>query len=281
MLINKALITAAGRSQRHLPLQTIIGRDGFPRSVLSHLISEALSAGIERIGVVISPGDEELYRRAAGSDAQRIEFIEQPDALGYGDAIYRGRDFTGSDAFLLMVSDHIYISSDADRSCASQLVETARNVRCPVSAVQSTHESMLSSFGALGGTPYDGTRGLYEIERVLEKPTPTRAEQDLLVPGLRHGYYLCFFGMHVVTSPLMDTLGEMLAAASDPRTVNLSTALDCFCNNERALALELEGRRFDLQQPYGLLIAQLALALDGPRRADVLAALVNLLADAS
>jgi UTP--glucose-1-phosphate uridylyltransferase len=144
-----------------------------------------------------------LYRRAAGSDAERVEFIEQPDALGYGDAIYRGREFTGSDAFLLMVSDHIYISRDAGRSCARQLVETATNARCPVSAVQSTHKAMLASFGAVGGTPHDGMRGLYEIERVLEKPTPTSAEQDHLVPGLRHEYYLSFFGMHLLTPPLM------------------------------------------------------------------------------
>lgn len=281
MVIDKALITAAGRSQRQLPLQTIIGRDGFPRPVLSHLISEALSAGIEKIGIVVSPGDEDLYRRAAGDDLERVEFITQPEPLGYGDAIYRGRSFTGQDAFLLMVSDHIYISRDPERSCARQLVAMAASARCPVSAVQSTHEAMLASFGTVGGRPHEQIPGLYEIERVVEKPTPTLAEQELLVPGLRNGYYLCFFGMHVVTPQLMDTLGEMLASASDPRPVNLSAALDRYRASGRALALELRGRRFDLQQPYGLLVAQLALAIDGPRRADVLATVVNLLADAS
>ena len=37
------------------------------------------------------------------------------------------------------------------------------------------------------------------MEDVIEKPTPTEAEQRLLVPGLRAGHYLCFFGMHVLT----------------------------------------------------------------------------------
>ena len=43
---------------------------------------------------------------------------------------------------------------------------------------------------------------------VLEKPTPTEAEQRLIVPGLRAGHYLCFFGMHVLTPTVMDLLEE-------------------------------------------------------------------------
>ena len=44
---------------------------------------------------------------------------------------------------------------------------------------------------------------LYEIENVIEKPTPSEAEQKLIVPGLRAGYYLCFFGIHVLTPAVM------------------------------------------------------------------------------
>ena len=44
-----------------------------------------------------------------------------------------------------------------------------------------------------------GQKGLYEIAEVVEKPTPTEAEQRLIVPGLRAGHYRCFFGMHALT----------------------------------------------------------------------------------
>ena len=77
MTISKALITAAGRNQRQLPLQTIVDREGYPRSVLTQLVEEAVSAGIESVGIVVSPGDAELYHRAAGEHAKRITFIEQ------------------------------------------------------------------------------------------------------------------------------------------------------------------------------------------------------------
>jgi UTP--glucose-1-phosphate uridylyltransferase len=279
MTISKALITAAGRNQRQLPLQTIVDREGYPRSVLTQLVEEAVSAGIESVGIVVSPGDAELYHRAAGEHAKRITFIEQEKPDGYGAAIHRGREFLGGDHFLLMVSDHLYISGDPAKSCARQLVEAAAAERCVVSAVQSTHESNLSSFGAVGGRLFDGRTGIYEIESVIEKPTPTQAEQQLLVPGLRMGHYLCFFGMHVLSPLVVDILGGLLKSAPDPRSVSLSSALQALDGKERHLAVELHGRRFDLDERYGLLTAQLALALDGEQRAEILAKIVSLLAD--
>jgi len=281
MKISHALITAAGCAQRHIPLQTIVERSGFPCTVLSHLVREALSAGIEKVGIVISPGDTVLYERAAGDLREYIVFLEQAEPMGYGHAIACGREFIGENPFLLMVSDHLYISRDSARSCARQLVELAAAERCCVSAVQSTHESSLSSFGAVGGTLFEGRPGLYAVDHVLEKPTPTQAEQQLSVPGLRQGRYLCFFGMHVITPPVMNLLLRRLDGAPDPRSIHLVDILDSLVGIERYLATELAGRRFDLEQRYGLLIAQLALAIDSPQREEILASLVGLLADAS
>ncbi len=279
MHVPKALITAAGRNQRHLPLQTTVDREGYPRSVLAQLLEEAVSAGIETIGIVVSPGDEDLYRRASGEHEGRLHFITQNEPAGYADAVHCGREFLGHDPFLLMVSDHMYISRDRDRTCARQLVDLATHERCAVSAVQATHESQLSAFGAVGGRLFSGRTGLYEVERVLEKPTPTQAEQKLAVPGLRTGHYLCFFGMHVLTPSVLATLGGMLEKAVDRREVTLAAALDRLDGRERYLAVELEGRRYDLDERYGLLAAQLAFALDGGQRPEILARIVTLLAD--
>ena len=48
---------------------------------------------------------------------------------------------------------------------------------------------------------------------------------------------------------------------------------------EQYLAIEDEGRRYDLGAPYGLLIAQLALALNGRDRGEVLSQMLELFAD--
>ena len=55
MKITKAVITAAGRTQRTLPMQTLIDRDGVEKSVLTILIEEVVRAGIEEICVVVVP----------------------------------------------------------------------------------------------------------------------------------------------------------------------------------------------------------------------------------
>jgi len=274
MKIRKALITAAGRDQRTLPLQTLVDRDGVPKTALGIIIEEALAAGVEEVGVVIQPGDQSAFAIAAGAHTQRLRFIEQTNPRGYGHAVVCGREFTGGEPFLLLVGDHVYVSAES-RGCARQLVELAMHEACSVSAVQPTHESKLPYFGAVGGRRLTAATGLYEVTDVLEKPTPTEAEQRVIVPGLRAGHYLCFFGMHVLTPTVMSLLSELL---SEGGPVHLSAALARLARRERYLAHEISGRRHDIGAKYGLLTAQLALGLSGHDRDEILGGLVELLA---
>jgi UTP--glucose-1-phosphate uridylyltransferase len=280
MKITKAVITAAGRQQRTLPLQSLIDRDGVERSVLHILLNEVVQAGIEEIGVVVRPGDETAYAEVAGDHAGRLHFVPQAESLGYGHAIYCARDFTKGDAFLHLVGDHLYVSRDA-KNCAQRLVELAAAETCTVSAVQATRESLLPYYGTIGGRRVPGRQDLYRVDTVVEKPTPTEAEQRLIVPGLRAGHYLCFFGMHVLTPTVMEILAQQLDAAQGnggAAQVTLSSALAELAAREQYLALEQEDLRYDLGVKYGLLSAQLALALQGHDRDEVLARLLELLA---
>jgi UTP--glucose-1-phosphate uridylyltransferase len=275
--IKKAIITAAGKTQRTLPLQSLVDRDGITKTALQIIIEEILQAGVEEIGVVVCPGDQAAFATAAGAQARRIQFIEQNAPLGYGHAVSCARDFAGKAPFLLLVGDHLYLSGTS-RRCAQQLVEIAATENCSVSAVQATHESKLPFYGAVGGRLMAGRKGLFEIAEVLEKPTPTEAEQRLIVPGLRAGHYLCFFGMHVLTPAVMDLLADEVARRDREGGIHLSTALAKLAARERYLASVLQGRRYDIGVKYGLLTAQLALALDGQDRDEVLSGLVELLA---
>lgn len=276
MEIKKAIITAAGKSQRTLPLQTLVDRDGQAKTALRILLEEVVAAGIEEVCVVIFPGDEAAYAAASGALGARLTFVEQSRPLGYGHAVFCAREFVGRGPFLLLVGDHLYVSGEAKR-CAQQLAEIAAGENCAVSAVQPTHESKLPYYGVIGGHLAPGRKGVYEVTQVLEKPTPTEAEQKLIVPGLRAGHYLCFFGMHVLTSAVMELLDEDLSR-KDGRNVHLTTALARLAGRERFLGCELSGHRYDIGVKYGLLAAQLALALDGQDRDEVLTTLLELLA---
>jgi len=272
----KAVITAAGPDQRALPLQTLVDRDGHEKSVLGILIEQALAAKVEEICIVVWPGDESRYLQAAGSHAGMVRFIAQPRPMGYGHAIYCAREFVGSDPFLHMVGDHIYVS--AGKPSAAQVVEMAQAEECSVSGVQATRESLLAQFGAVAGHRLAGRHGLYRVDTVIEKPTPTEAEQRLVVSGIRAGYYLCFFGIHALTPTVMELLGSAIAAGSEA-PVTLSGVLAELARREQYLAMENTGRRYNMGARYGLLTSQLALALHGRDRAEVLAHLVELLAD--
>lgn len=276
MNITKAVITAAGKGQRTLPLQTLIDRDGTEKSVLQIIVEEALRGGIEEVCIVVQPGDEIAYAEVAGDHAGRLQFVHQEQSLGYGHAVYCARKFVGQDSFLHLVGDHLYISRET-QNCVARLIDIASQQSCSVSAVHATRENLLPYFGTVGVQRLSGQRNLFRVESVVEKPTPTDAEQRLLVPGLRAGYYLCFFGMHVFTPTVMDILGHLLSDNTKQR-VTLSDALAILAHREQYLALETEDWRYDVGVKYGLMNAQLALALSGKERDHVLSNLLELLA---
>ena len=276
MKIKKAVITAAAQNQRALPLQTLIDRDGEAKPVLGILVEQVLLSRVEEICVIVSPGDEARYAQAVEKHLGHVRFVVQEKPRGYGDAVWCAREFLAGEPFLHLVGDHLYVNTEG-KAPAERLLEVAQREECSVSAVQLTREGLLPNFGTVGGRRVPGRQGLYRIEMVIEKPTPTEAEQKLSMPGMRAGYYLCFFGMHVFTPAAIDILGRHLAANPDGRA-SLSGALAELARQEQYLAMEEPHRRYDIGARYGLLTAQLALALHGRDRAEVLAQLVELLA---
>jgi UTP--glucose-1-phosphate uridylyltransferase len=256
-------------------LQKFVDRDGVERSALRITLNEAVSAGVEEICVVVCPGEEAAFAEAAGDLRERLTFVGQAEARGYGHALFCAAEFAGSEPFLHLVSDHLYISRRAE-SCAAQVVKVAEAESCAVSAVQATRENLLPFYGTVGGRREPGRQRLYVVDSVLEKPTPTEAEQRLIVPGLRAGHYLCYFGIHVLTPAIIEILGKEVAASKG--SVPLSPTLDALAKRERCLALEVDGHRHNMAVRYGMLDAQLALALNGSERAEALALLVEQLA---
>ena len=276
MKITRAVITAAGKGQRNLPLQTLIDRDGQQKSVLSIIIEEVLRAGIDNICIVVHPDDERAFRSVAGDRSGQLSFVHQKEPRGYGHAVWLAKDFVGGESFLHLIGDHLYVSR-MNTGCAQRVVETAESQSCAVSAVQATREGLLHNFGAISGKRISGKSDLYAIETVIEKPTPTEAEERLLVPGLRAGSYLCFFGMHVLTPSLMEILDDELKDRPDAHLETISHALQNLAQKEKYLALQMNDDRYNVGTKYGLLNAQLALALNGKDRDEVIAMLMEML----
>ncbi len=276
MKTRKAVITAAGKKQRNLPLQTLVDRDGIEKSVLEILIEETFVAGVEEIGIVINPEDEHRYKEVVKDNNSRISFIYQSEPLGYGHAIYCAKDFSENSSILHLVGDHLNVSLQPE-GCSEKLVKIAEKEACTISAVQSTSETQLPFYGTIGGKRVHGKKNLYKVDKVVEKPTPTEAEQSLIVPGLRSSHYLCFFGIHVLTPSVFDILGFEWKKSKDPKRITLSTALNELSKKEQYLAFEHPGMRYDIGSKYGLFTAQIALALNGKDRDFVLTKMLELI----
>lgn len=274
MNYRKAVVTAASPSESHLPLQTLVDPEGVSRPALEILLDDLFSAGLQEAAVVILPGTRDAYRRAAGPHADRVTLIEQTAPRGYGHAVWTARDFTGDGPFVLLVGDHLFLSR-RETSCVGQLLAVAGGHDGCVSGVQPTHESQLHLYGTIGGRRVPATPSVLEVTTMVEKPTPTLAEQELLVPGLRAGNYYCFFGIHALTPAVMDRLDRAVAGLADGATLGLTPVLADAARSEKYLAVEIDGQRFNIGAPYGLLRAQLSLALAGPHRDEILTMLIE------
>jgi UTP--glucose-1-phosphate uridylyltransferase len=277
----------------------LVDRDGLTKPVLQIIAEEALESGIEEICVVSAPGDEAYYRRHFRSYAEtlrsafkgvewaeeqarrlveleaRLRFAVQPEPSGYGHAVWCAREFAAGQPVLLLLGDHLYISHET-RRCARQLLDLAHAEDCAASAVQATREHLIHQYGTLTGKRLHDRADVYVIDEIIEKPNPTLAELRLQVPGLRAGHYLCFFGMHVLSPAVFDLLDDLVRRdVRDGGSIQLTTALNALARREKYLALETRGTRHNLGVKYGVLDAQIALALAGVDRQQVLAGLLE------
>jgi UTP--glucose-1-phosphate uridylyltransferase len=280
----------------------LVDRDGLTKPVLQVIVEEALESGIESIVVVVAPGDEEVYRRLFRTQAAslrsgykgepwaeeqakrllemdaRLRFAVQADPCGYGHAVWCAREHVGNEPFLLLLSDHLYISNEP-RRCARQLLDLVAAEGCAASAVQATREHLIHHYGTVSGRRLHDRPDVYAIEQIIEKPNPTVAELKLQVPGLRVGHYLCFFGMHALVPAVFSILEDLVKRdAREAGSIQLTTALNSLAARERYLALETKGTRHNVGVKYGVIEAQVALALAGVDRQRMLASLLETVA---
>lgn len=270
----KAVITAAGPGQQHLLHQTLATADG-QRPTIGAFLLEMLADAVDEIAVVIPAGDSVRFRELFANTGRRVTLVEQREPRGYADALLQAAEFVKDSPFLHLVGDHFYLADQgAVSSLTAELIRIYAAEGCSVSAVAPTREGLLPYFGAVGG-PALGPK-LYQIDTVIEKPTPTEAERLLAAAGLRQGHYLCFFGIHLFTPALMRVLNEQLSQPAGPK--GFSDALQTLARRERYLATILPGRRFDIGSKYGLLQAQLALGLRSADREELLTMMLELAA---
>ena len=304
--VRKAVITAAGRGTRQYPatntlqkeLFPLVDVDGYAKPTLQIIVEEALASGIEEICVVANPANIEPIRRhfhgltaaqksgqfagkgwalalsdALDDMALRLTFVVQEHQEGYGHAVYQARAWVGDEPCVVLLGDHAYRSFSEQR-CARQVIQTYEQYLAPVSSVTRTPEAQLHRYGTVAGRPLGGDPPVYEVSAMAEKPTVEQARAGLRTEGLPEDEYLCFFGIHVFPPAIFECLEHLFQHDIRQKgEYQLTSAQALLFERTRYLVSEVQGERYDMGIPEGLIETQIALALQSPHRNKALALL--------
>jgi UTP--glucose-1-phosphate uridylyltransferase len=294
MKIRKAVIPIAGLGTRLFPASQackkeffpIVGPDGIARALVHYQIMDLIEAGIERICIVVRPGEESsvisyfegpgdaylkrlekvppLAQEAAKMRAalERLSFVTQDRQEGYGHAVYQSQAFAGGDPVLLCLGDHLF--RGGRRSCHRQLLEAYE--ACggkSVSAVNRIHASDLKGYGTIAGKRLAVGSDLINVSRIVEKPSIEVARNELRVDGLAADEFLGWFGMHALAPSIYAILEELIRRdVRQKGEIQLTYAQELQREREDYWALEInDGKRFDFGTPQDFVksVAEFAL----------------------
>jgi UTP--glucose-1-phosphate uridylyltransferase len=233
----KAIIPAAGFGTRMYPatkglkkeLLPIIDQDGRAKPIILAIVEEAISAGIEEVGIVVQSGDRdlfhdllksppksELWSKLSAENKQyseylmalgdRLTILTQTEQEGFGHAVYCTRDWVGNQPFLLLLGDHVY-TSFVESSCARQMIDIYQQNQTSVIGITVMKADVIQNAGCLGGTwLQDQQQSVLEITQIYEKPTLEYARKHLRVPGMNDDEFLGIFGMYVLEPNIFELL---------------------------------------------------------------------------
>ena len=124
--LTKAVIPAAGRGTRFLPVTRAVPKEMLPvgrRPMIQYAVDEAMTFGIGDIYIVISP-DKEIIRAYFSSLGSRyrekLHYLVQEKPRGLGDALLLARPYIEpGEPFAVLLPDNVIFERGRDEICRS------------------------------------------------------------------------------------------------------------------------------------------------------------------
>lgn len=269
MKIKKAIIPAAGLGTRFLPATKAQPKEMLPvvdKPAIQFIIEEAVASGIEDILIITGrnkraiedhfdhsvelelileqKGDtkqlEEIRRISALAD---IHYVRQKEAKGLGHAIYCGRKFIGNEPFAVLLGDDIVVNPEP---CLKQLIHIYQQVGGNVIGIRPVPKEQVSSYGIVASKVI--APSMHQITDLVEKPALNQAPSNLAI-----------MGRYILQPEIFDILAAIPPGRNGE--IQLTDALKELLQHQSITGYEFQGKRYDVGDKLGFLIATVEIAL--------------------
>jgi len=254
-MITKCLFPAAGYGTRFLPATKAMPKEMLPilnKPLIQYGVEEALEAGMTTMAIVTGRGKRaledhfdisyELEHQIKGTDKEQylddirevmerctFSYTRQTEMKGLGHAILMGETLIGNEPFAVVLADDL-CDNPKGHGVLAQMVEIYKKYRCSIVAIEEVAMSEVDKYGVISGREID--RGIYMVESMIEKPSPSEAPTNLAV-----------IGRYLLTPDIFDILRETKPGKKGE--IQITDALLEQCKKGMVLAYKFSGKRYD------------------------------------
>jgi UTP--glucose-1-phosphate uridylyltransferase len=271
--ITKAVFPVAGLGTRFLPATKASPKEMLPivdKPLIQYAVEEAMAAGITDMIFITGRGKrpiEDHFDKAYELEAElqaagklkllkevrnmipshiNCVYIRQAQALGLGHAVLCAKPLVGNESFAVILADDLL---DGEPPVMKQMVDMFEQHHSSILAVQNVAREETSSYGIVDSKPM-GAR-LHKVSGMVEKPKPADAPSTLAVVG------------RYILKPRIFHYLETIGKGSGGE-IQLTDGIAALLQEERVLAYEFQGKRYDCGSKLGYLEATMAYALKHP-----------------
>ena len=267
-MVETAIIPAAGLGTRLQPVTTVVPKELLPigtKPMIDYALEEALSAGIKRVIVVLSPDKpllQQYLRRSSDGEASEafsqltLEFVYQPEPLGVADAVLYTRPLIGEEPFALLFPDNVIFANPKPLAVLIDAYDRTGTDILGITEVKSAGEARL--WGNCGRVDVEAVGDdILRITKLHDK-APGYFELRRGEPELR------MFGRYILKPHFFDYAAEFRAkgrssSEESRREVDDVPVLQRLIGENPVHGLPFSETVWDIGNPRGYLAAQAAL----------------------
>ena len=167
-----------------------------------------------------------------------FSYTRQAQMLGPGHAVKLGRILTGDQPFGVVLADDLCFGDE--RNVLRQLLDVYEKYQCSVVAVQEVPRELSDRYGIVAGEFIED--GVVDVSSLVEKPAPAQAPSNLGIVG-----------RYILTPDIYDALNRIKPGVSGE--YQLTDAIDVLAKEQRVMAYQFSGKRFDCGSLDGFVAA--------------------------